>query len=131
MNQIKCECCGATLKAPQPSQRYLKCDYCGATYERNENSVIFDSIYKLPTMQYKLREPGFIQKIETEVVIPEINARMYTDEQIDHYVRNQMAEQIAELIAKHIKIYNSLDIMHGDRYYHGIVKVDMRGNGVW
>ena len=81
-------------------------------------------------MQYKLREPGFIQKIETEVVIPEINARMYTDEQVDYFVRNRMAEQIAELIAKHIKIYNSMDIMHGDRYYYGTIKLDMRGNDV-
>lgn len=128
MTELRCKCCGA-LMTPRDGQWYLKCDYCGASYERDSNSRALDSIYKLPEIQYKLIEPGFIQRIAAEVVIPEHHARLYNDAQLDYYVRNQMAEQIAKHIAEHIKIYTDIDIMNAERHYQGMVKLDTRSYG--
>ena len=131
MEQLKCECCGASMPIPCDGERYIKCNYCGATYQRDENSMLHDSKYKLPRIEYKLREPGFIQKIEAEVSIPEDKVRYYTDAQIDYYVRHEMADQIAEHITQYIKIYQGFDIKKFDRTYYGVVKIDTRNIGSW
>ena len=119
------------MPIPRDGDRYIKCNYCGATYQRDENSMLHDSIYKLPKIEYKLREPGFIQKIEAEVEIPEDKARYYNDEQIEYFVRHEMADQIAKHITEYIKLSKVVDIIKFSRTYYGTVRIDTRNIGSW
>lgn len=132
MKKLSCECCGAALPVPDRYQRYVKCPYCDATYEVEhwESRPAKQPLdyTPIPEVRYILVEPGHIKKYGASISINEEAIRHYPPEILEKYVKDQLAQQIADFIKNELTIYEDYDIKNFERRYMAYIRLDTRGN---
>lgn len=117
---LRCDYCGGFVNPTT-----YKCPYCGTQYEKPKSEMAM----MLDVKHVTVNAP--IEVIGTQMVIPMNEFKTMKDLgiPIEHEIRRDMANQIAEAIADKIEIYEDNDIIRYQKTYRArlrLVKPDYR-----
>lgn len=122
MKELHCLCCNASLDFPIVGKEYIKCRYCNATY-RIEEYQIAPILPK--EIHAKLIEPGFLEVIGAEVEISDYKFGFVKKEEIEEFVREELAFRIAKKITDKLEIKEEKDYKY-NTIFTSQVRIDNR-----
>ena len=126
MKRVDCQCCGAALPIPERFQRYIKCSYCNATYEVEGYEKSPQLGYDMQYVNYILIEPGYIKKYGAKVTLTEEQAIYYPPEILERFIKENLAQQIADILMKELPIHEDYNLYDMTRVYSTNIRIDVR-----